>query len=93
MKIAANQLSKILCVFLLAFVVAMGVAPTPCSSAPGSSMVQVQGLIPQKAIDNAKLIGGLSAETEISLVFALPLRNQQELDDLLNRLYDPNDPL
>ena len=71
----------------------MGVAPTPCSSASGFSMVQVQGIIPQEAIDNARWVRVLPAETEISMVFALPLRNQQELDDLLIRLYDPDDPL
>ncbi|MBI5589090.1 MAG: S8/S53 family peptidase [Deltaproteobacteria bacterium] len=93
MKFAVNQYSKILCVLLLAVTVAMGMTPTPCSSAPNSATVQLHGLVPQKAIDNAKRIGRLPAETEISLVFTLPLRNPQELDDLLSRLYDPDDPL
>ncbi len=38
----------------------------------------------------APLLGHLSATQSLRLVLVLPLRNQPELDDLLQRLYDPS---
>ncbi len=56
-------------------------------------MVRLPGHIPGKAIANAKWIERLNPKTEIPITFSLPLRNQQELDDLLIHIYGPTDPL
>jgi subtilase family serine protease len=40
----------------------------------------------------APLVGHLPATQRVSLAISLPLRNQAELDDLLQRLYDPQNP-
>jgi kumamolisin len=89
MKMISHKFSKVLGVFVLA--ISLGVVSTPCLSAPQPLTTRLQEHIPQKAIANAKWIGGLPPETHISLAFSLPLRNQQELNDLLNQIYDPND--
>ncbi|HEX9079684.1 MAG TPA: protease pro-enzyme activation domain-containing protein, partial [Desulfuromonadaceae bacterium] len=49
--------------------------------------------VPARAIANARLLERVPAATGITLAFSLPLRNQQELEELLRRLYDPADPL
>lgn len=93
MKITSQQFFKVLGIFVFVFSISIGVVSTPCLSAQEPLMIRLQDHIPQKAIANAKWIGGLPSETNISLVFSLPLRNQQELNDLLKQIYDPNDPL
>jgi hypothetical protein len=40
----------------------------------------------------APLVGHLTGEQHLSLAISLPLRNQAELDDLLQQLYDPQSP-
>jgi subtilase family serine protease len=40
----------------------------------------------------APLVGHLSAYERLSLAVSLPLRNQSELDNLLQQLYDPQSP-
>jgi subtilase family serine protease len=69
-----------------------GVAPEKSIAAPQLSS-RLPGYIPAGAIAAARSIGPLARNTPISLAFALPLRNQPELDDLLKRLYSPADPL
>jgi subtilase family serine protease len=41
----------------------------------------------------APLVGHLPSSQRLSLAISLPLRNQSELDDLLQQLYDPQSPL
>lgn len=41
----------------------------------------------------ATLVGHLSANTRLSLALSLPLRNQAELDNLLQQIYDPQSPI
>jgi subtilase family serine protease len=41
----------------------------------------------------APLVGHVPSSQRVSLAISLPLRNQAELDDLLQRLYDPQSPL
>jgi subtilase family serine protease len=46
--------------------------------------------VPQVVVSGvAPLVGHLPAEQRLSLAISLPIRNQSELDDLLQRLYDP----
>src|SRR5271157_6600489 len=40
----------------------------------------------------APLVGHVPSEQRLSLAISLPLRNQAELDDLLQQLYDPQSP-
>src|ERR1700677_3074146 len=40
----------------------------------------------------APLVGHLPGRQRLSLAISLPLRNEAELDDLLQRIYDPQDP-
>ena len=77
-------------VFVLAVVLG---APPPCSSSTIASPVRLPGHVPTKALGAAKLMGSLAPDTQISLAFVLPLRNQAELQELLRRIYDPADPL
>lgn len=41
----------------------------------------------------APLVGHVPSSLRLSLAISLPLRNQAELDDLLQQLYDPQSPL
>ena len=44
------------------------------------------------APEGAKLIGRLPASQRLNLAISLPLRNEDELDALLQQLYDPSSP-
>ena len=59
----------------------------------GSDTVRMQGHFPGDAVARSTWQGRLASQTRVPLVFALPLRNQAELQDLLSRIYDPTDPL
>ncbi len=71
---------------------ASAVQGTP-NGGTGSGAVRLRGHVPTKAIAAAGWTGRLAPATSISVVFALPLRNQGELQDLLRRTYDRTDPL
>jgi uncharacterized repeat protein (TIGR01451 family) len=53
--------------------------------------VRLPGHIPQKAISNATLLNRLEETSHVRTTFILPLRNQDELEELVNRIYDPTD--
>jgi subtilase family serine protease len=93
MKIASLRSSKVFVGFLLALAVALGGAPTPCSSASIPAPVRLRGHVPTKALAAAKWLGALASDTQIPMAFVLPLRNQAELQELLDRICDPADPL
>ncbi len=57
-------------------------------SAHAAGLQILQGHVPA-AVAESKLIGRVPAATTLSLAIGLPLRNQQELDNLLNQLADP----
>lgn len=44
-------------------------------------------------VSQANLVGNVHPADNIPLTFTLPLRNEAKLDALIQRLYDPNDPL
>jgi kumamolisin len=93
MKLASHRISKLFVGFMLAFTVALGGAPNLCSSSPIPSSVRLHGHVPTKALTAAKWLGKQASDTQISMAFVLPLRNQVELQELLGRIYDPADPL
>jgi len=72
---------------------AAGGATTPYSSGSIPSPLRLHGHVPVNALASAKPLGELAADTQISMAFVLPLRNQTELQELLGRIYDPADPL
>jgi kumamolisin len=53
----------------------------------------LEGHMPAKALRNATWMGRERPDTSITMSIALPLRNQSELESLLLRIYDPEDPL
>ena len=80
-----NYLAAALCAFTLVFLAATAQAeqrPTMTSHVPDAVASGV-----------APLVGHLPGEQRLSLAISLPIRNQSELDDLLQRLYDPQSPL
>jgi kumamolisin len=80
-------------VLLIAFCFGSGETPAPAFQRLTPAAVRLQGHVPLAALKTAMRKGRLSPSTVISMVIALPLRNQPELRDLLNKLYDPADPL
>lgn len=93
MKILFRDVARRLGVYLIAVAVCMGMAPQTCLSASAFSQVRLRGHVPEKAVAYARWIERLPAKTEIPMALSLPLRNQQDLEQLLNRMYDPNDSL
>jgi subtilase family serine protease len=80
MKISTTAL----CTFLLLFVGATAQAqqrPTMTSHVPGAVSSGV-----------APLVGHLPNSQRLSLAISLPLRNEAELDDLLQQIYEPQSP-
>jgi subtilase family serine protease len=74
------RLAAILCVFTLLFIAAAQAEqhPTLTSHVPA---VVASGVAP--------LVGHLPSAQRLSLAISLPLRSEAELDDLLQRIYDP----
>jgi kumamolisin len=62
----------------------------PASAEP-SGWQRLPGHIPP-AFRHAERIGGISEQQPMSLALVLPLRNENTLDTLLKRIYDPQDP-
>jgi subtilase family serine protease len=61
-------------------------------AANGSSRVRLRNHVPVDAMATAEWKGHEDPATTIPLTFALPLRDQAGMEDLLRRLYDPADP-
>lgn len=67
------------------------------AAAPAQAQVNLQHLPTHHVRDvvingEAKLIGALPTAQHMQLAIMLPLRNQTQLTDLLQRLYDPTSP-
>ena len=56
-----------------------------------STAVRLSGHVPHQAIGNAAYLNHLDETTRVHTTFILPLRNQDELQELINRMYDPTD--
>lgn len=57
-----------------------------------SELVRLPGHLPEKALSNASAIEKLDADKELSLTFIFPLRNQQELETLIQHIHEQYDP-
>lgn len=75
-----------ICLMLLALVC------RPLKAAPGQVFVRLPDHVPA-ALAFARHLGRLDAAARVDFALALPLRNQPQLEALLQRLYDPGDPL
>src|ERR1700691_421914 len=58
------------------------------TSAPAQQRQVLQGHVPA-AVKTLQPIGDLPASTNLSLAIGLPLRNREELTNLLHDIYDP----
>ncbi len=59
--------------------------------ANAAASVRLSGHVPSKAIQDAVFLNRLEGSANVPVTFILPLRNQQELAELLERIYDPAD--
>lgn len=53
--------------------------------------VRLPNHVPIKAMKNAVFSNDVEAQTHVPITFVLPLRNQEELQELIDRIYDPSD--
>ncbi len=56
-----------------------------------SSSVRLSGHVPTKAVSHATHLERLDSAVEVPITFVLPLRNQEALEALVQRMYDPSD--
>jgi hypothetical protein len=73
----------------LAFAAAIGALFAAMPAIAGNQVLS--GTVPA-AVANLQPIGQLDAAQQLNLGIALPLRNQQGLEDLLQQIYDPASP-
>lgn len=59
--------------------------------ASAASSVRLSGHVPAKAVADAVLLKHVDAATHVPVTFVLPLRNQDVLEKLIQRIYDPTD--
>lgn len=62
-------------------------------SLAAAEQVRLRGHIPAAAVAQAQVMGRVAGMERLHLALALPLRDAAGLDDMLNRVYDPLDPL
>ncbi|MFZ0732166.1 MAG: S53 family serine peptidase [Candidatus Sulfotelmatobacter sp.] len=60
--------------------------------ASSATAQQRQALQTHLAVPGAQLVGRLPSTKKLGLAISLPLRNQEQLDSLLQELYDPTSP-
>src|SRR5947208_1419730 len=78
---------------LLCIVLALAALPAAKSRAQGSAgLLRIPGHVPAAAW-SSQPVAEIAPAEPIDLALALPLRKQAELQRLLQRLYDPKDPL
>jgi subtilase family serine protease len=93
MKVISHGIPRLLVALMSAALFLLAGTSIPVGAAAAQYFVRLPGHVPTEAIDNAVWRGPVPASTKIMATFSLPLRNEQELEELLGRLYDPTDPL
>lgn len=63
------------------------------NTSPNPLNVKLSGHIPSRAVSQAVFIKPLDDKAAVPVTFVLPLRNQQALNDLIERIYDPSDEM
>jgi uncharacterized repeat protein (TIGR01451 family) len=61
------------------------------NAASPESAIRLFGHVPNKAVNSAVFLNRLEGNTRVPITFALPLRNQEELAELIERISDPTD--
>lgn len=87
-----NYLYRIFSSFFLlffSFTLEVGALTAP----PSSSSVRLTGYVPNIAKQHAIVLKHLDTNQTIPITFTLPLRHQGELEELVHRIYDPNDEM
>lgn len=80
---------RYLVLLMLSFVLSVGAAS---SDAPGETFVRIPGHIPkQVASSKSVFLKTLDNNQKVPLTFVLPLRNKEQLEDLVRRIHDPSD--
>lgn len=64
---------------------------SPVGAGEHSKHIRLENHVPQKATEQAKRLQRVEASELIHTSFVLPLNNQQELQKLIERIYDPAD--
>jgi kumamolisin len=84
-------------IFCAATLLTLSFGLSPSSSPAQTRIVRdtirLYGYVPERALARAEWKGRMAAGSDLSMTFALPLRNPEELSVLLSRIYDPADPL
>jgi subtilase family serine protease len=80
--VALPRLAAVLCAFILFF----------AAMAQAQQRIQTTHVPEAVSTGVAPLVGHLPSEQRLSLAISLPLRNEAELDSLLDELYDPQSP-
>ncbi|MEN9343454.1 MAG: hypothetical protein RLZZ453_241, partial [Chlamydiota bacterium] len=86
MKSKTFQNPRLLALFLLTASIDHAVA---LEQSFQDNKVSLVGHIPQKVVANASRVEEVDPESEVSLTFTLPLRNQEALEKLVQQMYDP----
>ncbi len=89
--IMKSHISNLCSTLLMALAVVLSGVQTPCSAGPIPSPVRLHGHVPTESMAKARGLGRVVPDTQITMAFTLPLRNQSELQELLGRIYDPAD--
>lgn len=74
-----------------AFILSLSFITSATQQLYSSEPVRFSNHVPHEAVKSAVFLSALDSTTIVPLTFTLPLRNQEELEDLVQRIYDPND--
>jgi uncharacterized repeat protein (TIGR01451 family) len=80
------------CLLLLMLGFALNVNAAPAGR-PRPGFTRLAGHVPAKAVQKSVFLNRLDGNTQVPITFVLPLRNQNELAELIERLHDPADDL
>ena len=75
---------------MLGFALNVNAAPAG-RQRPGST--RLAGHVPTKAVQKSVFLNRVDGNTQVPITFVLPLRNQDELAELIERLHNPTDEL
>ncbi len=87
-----NQYYLQFCLFLKTILFTLSLFPVQLAANSAGAVI-LQGHVPEGAIQSSTFLGPLDPVKEISFLFTFPIRNQEELNQLLDSLYNPTDPL
>jgi uncharacterized repeat protein (TIGR01451 family) len=90
MKNSLLRTFQYLLLLMLGFALNVNAAPAGKSK---PSSIRLTGHVPINAVEKSVFLKRLDGNTQVPITFVLPLRNQNELAELIERLYDPADEL